>query len=35
LQALLKLQVEISQKIELAEERWLTLQGQLEALPQL
>jgi ATP-binding cassette subfamily F protein 3 len=35
LQALLKTQAEISQKIELAEERWLTLQDQLETLPQL
>lgn len=35
LQELLKTQAVISQKIELAEERWLELQDQLEALPQL
>lgn len=35
LQELLKAQVAINQKIEQAEERWLELQDQLEALPQL
>ncbi len=35
LQELLKAQAAINQKIEQAEERWLALQDQLEALPQL
>lgn len=35
LQELLKAQASINQKIEQAEERWLELQDQLEALPQL
>lgn len=35
LQAILKKQAELNQKIDLAEERWLTLHEQLEALPAL
>ena len=35
LQAILKKQAELTQKIDTAEERWLTLHEQLEALPAL